>query len=246
MVRSQILKARKFSRKELLEKEQPKNNNNKVVLNVTYHPSFSNLKHTLRDIHLLLTPDKEHEKVFSTVPIVGFKKGKSLKDFLVRAKVPPIEKPKGGCAPCGGKRCQVSNFIKDTDKFQVTTKDKNYFINTFNKVNCNSKYVVYLIECKTCGKPYVGSTETRFRSRFNNYRSSQRNYEKGKKILQESFHSHFTDDCHFGENDWNVTLIDQAKNLEEVRRKESFWQYELNTFEPHGLNEREVTLEYTS
>ena len=77
MVRSQILKARKFSRKELLEKEQPKNNNNKVVLNVTYHPSFSNLKHTLRDIHLLLTPDKEHEKVFSTVPIVGFKKGKS-------------------------------------------------------------------------------------------------------------------------------------------------------------------------
>ena len=52
--------------------------------------------------------------------------------------------------------------------------------------------------------------------------------------------------CHFGENDWNVTLIDQAKNLEEVRRKESFWQYELNTFEPHGLNEREVTLEYTS
>ena len=73
MVRSQILKARKFSRKELLEKEQPKNNNNKVVLNVTYHPSFSNLKHTLRDIQLLLTPDKEHEKVFSTVPIVGFK-----------------------------------------------------------------------------------------------------------------------------------------------------------------------------
>ena len=40
MVRSQILKARKFSRKELLEKEQPKNNNNKVVLNVTYHPRF--------------------------------------------------------------------------------------------------------------------------------------------------------------------------------------------------------------
>ena len=65
-----------------------------------------------------------------------------LIDFLVRAKVPPIEKPKRGCASCGGKRCQVCNFIKDTDKFQVTTKDKNYFIHTFNQVNCNSKYVV--------------------------------------------------------------------------------------------------------
>ena len=244
MVRSQILKARKFSRKHLLETEKLENSDKKLVLNVTYHPSFSRLKHILNNIHLLLTPDKEHEKVFPTIPIVGFKKGKSLKDFLVRAKVPPIEKPKGGCAPCGGKRCQVCNFMKNTDEFHTITKNKTYFIRSNNILNCNSKYVVYMIECKTCGKPYVGSTETLFRTRFNNYRSSQRNFEKGKKVLQESFHSHFTEDCHCGEDDWNVTLIDQANNLEEVRRKESFWQHELNTFEPHGLNEREVTLEY--
>ena len=34
-------------------------------------------------------PDKEHQKVFPKVPIVGFHNGKSLKHHLVRAS-PPI------------------------------------------------------------------------------------------------------------------------------------------------------------
>ena len=37
-------------------------------------------------IHLLLTPDKEHNKVFSDVRIIGFRRVKSLKDILVREK----------------------------------------------------------------------------------------------------------------------------------------------------------------
>ena len=33
----------------------------------------------------LLTPNKEHKKVFPNVWVIGFRNGKSLKDFLVRA-----------------------------------------------------------------------------------------------------------------------------------------------------------------
>ena len=123
MVRSQILKARKYRRSDLLNKEKREvNQNNKLFLNITYHPSFSRLKHTLNDIHILLTPDKEHKKVFENVPIVGFRKGKSIKDFLVIAKVPPPQKSKGRCTSCAGKRCQICNVIKATDNFQVITK----------------------------------------------------------------------------------------------------------------------------
>ena len=84
MVRSHILKTRKYRRSDLLNKEKREvNQNNKLFLNITYHPSFSRLKHTLNDIHILLTPDKEHKKVFENVPIVGFRKGKSIKDFFI-------------------------------------------------------------------------------------------------------------------------------------------------------------------
>ena len=57
----------------------------------TIHIYFSKLKNILFRIHLLLTPDREHRKVFENAPIIGFKKGKSLKEILVRAKVPPLK-----------------------------------------------------------------------------------------------------------------------------------------------------------
>ena len=77
-------------------------------------------------------------------------------------------------------------------------------------------YVIYLIECKTCGKSYIGSIKTPFRARFNNYWSAQRNFEKGKKVKQDSFHVHFSEEGHHGEKDWVITLIDSAEYVEEL------------------------------
>ena len=65
-----------------------------------YHLVFSKLKNVLSEIHLLLTPDREHGKVFEKVPIIGFRRAKSLKDILVRATVAPLEKKKGCCRSC--------------------------------------------------------------------------------------------------------------------------------------------------
>ena len=46
----------------------------------------------MNKIHLLLTLDNKHNKVFRDVPIIGFRRAKSLKDILVRAKIPQIKK----------------------------------------------------------------------------------------------------------------------------------------------------------
>ena len=45
-------------------------------------------------------------------------------------------------------------------------------------------------------------------------------------------------------DDWSFTIIDSANNIDSVSRKETFWQFQLNTFSPHGLNELEVTPDY--
>ena len=63
-----------------------------------------------------------------------------------------------------------------------------------------------------------------------------------KKIKQESFHAHFADVNDNGEDDWEVRLIDETDNVEDLRKRESFWQYELDTFQPNGLNEQGVAL----
>ena len=41
---------------------------------------------------------------------------------------------------------------------------------------------------------------------------------------------------------WEVRLIHQTNNVEELRKRKSFWQHELDTFQPNVLNQREVAL----
>ena len=88
-MKKRILKARKFSRTELLNSQRKKENDYKLILNITYHPSLAQLKVIMTRIQLLLTPNNEHNKVFRDVSIIGFHRAKSLKDALMRAKVPP-------------------------------------------------------------------------------------------------------------------------------------------------------------
>ena len=40
---------------------------------IMYHPVVLKLKNVLLEIHLLLTPKKEHGKVLEKVPIIGFR-----------------------------------------------------------------------------------------------------------------------------------------------------------------------------
>ena len=78
-----------------------------------------------------------------------------------------------------------------------------------------------------------------------NYKCCLRKYEKQQSVPvpQMSFHAHFAQEGHNGIGDWSFTLIDQAHDISSLRRrKEAYWQNVLNTFQPHGLNERDVTL----
>ena len=67
MIRKQILRAREHSRNDLLEREKQQMSEQKLTFNITY---------------------KEHKKLLPNVLVIGFRNGKSLKDFLIRATLP--------------------------------------------------------------------------------------------------------------------------------------------------------------
>ena len=77
--------------------------------------------------------------------------------------------------------------------------------------------VVYLIECRVCGKQYNGSTVTKFRARANNYKSTHCNFRK-EQILssqarnQKRFHEHYLQNDHNGICEWEITIIDQDES----------------------------------
>ena len=238
LIRSKVLSARKFNRNELLNREK-EGKKKKITLNISYHPAYQGLNRILRKIHVILAFDKEHEKVFRDMPIVGFRRGKSLKDMLVRAKVPPLIRENGNSEPCSGKRCRICPFIENSTTF-AGMDGTNYDIRQ-PKLNCNSSNVVYLLSCKACGIQYVGSCTTKFRLRFNNYKSCNRKH-FDQTVPQQNLHNHFDKPGHNGIADFTFTLIDQAENEKCLRKREKFWQYKLNTFVPRGLNDHEVVL----
>ena len=108
------------------------------------------------------------------------------------------------------------------------------------------------MECRTCSIQYVGSTGSdskgaKFRWRSNNYTSQYHHFVKGKAEgtlgrgkapSQACPHSNFSQDYHNGIHDFS---FQSARNLMELRKRESFWQYKRRTFTPEALNDRNIT-----
>ena len=93
MIQKQKLRAQEHSRKVLLEREKTETSKPKLMFNIIDYPVFQNIRNILQELHLSLAPDKEHKKVFPDVHVVGFHKGKSLKDYLVRVALLKLMKP---------------------------------------------------------------------------------------------------------------------------------------------------------
>ena len=65
MIRKQILSTRGYSRNDLLEKEKQQMPEKKLTFNITYYPAFQHVRRIMEELHILLTPNKEHRKVIS-------------------------------------------------------------------------------------------------------------------------------------------------------------------------------------
>ena len=165
----------------------------------------------MEELYISLTPNKEHKKVFPNVLFIGFRNGKSLKDFLVRGTLPKISRS-GRCEPCGKKTCLVCDSISTATTFTTEACQETFKIQS-GPLTCDSEKVLYLLKCKVCGEvPYVGKAKTKFRYRFNNYKSKHRAFRKGnQKVPQKLFHTHYFLDGHSGIEDWDFVIFEQCE-----------------------------------
>ena len=166
MIRKQILRAWEPSRNYLLEREKPQISEQKLILYIIYYPAFQRVRAIAEELHILLTPNKEHKKVFPNVPNIGFRNGKSLKDFLVRA-ILTILNESGRCQPCGKKTCLVCDSISTATTFTTEACQETFIIHS-GPLTCDSEKVLYLLKCKVCGEsPTLGKRKPNFV--INNY-----------------------------------------------------------------------------
>ena len=115
------------------------------------------------------------------------------------------------------------------------------FIAIQGGMNCLSKNVIYVIECKKCYIQYVGETRCAFKTRMQRHISDIRTY-KNTSVAR-----HFNDFCvrNSTEADLLIYPIEQIpdqgspyKNDKKLLMRENYWIKELNTLEPNGLNKK--------
>ena len=67
----------------------------------------------MEELQILLVSDKEHQKVFPNVSIVGFRNGKTLKDHLVRACLPTLNNT------LGNEQCRKQTARSANETFKI-------------------------------------------------------------------------------------------------------------------------------
>ena len=86
---------------------------------------------------------------------------------------------------------------------------------------------------------YVGSTVTKFRTRFNNHKSwlnAHRRLTAENKTKDDCIYRHFDQPDRQGLSDVRVPLIDKCINETRLRDREAQWAYRLQLIYPLGLN----------
>ena len=146
---------------------------------ITYDPRLPDIQQIhLKHWRSMKVQDPRMEEIFPKPPIVGYKRQKNIKDYLIRSKVPPIQSNKpnrqsGGMKKCG-KPCPTCPFVKEGKSIKY--KKTNWEI--YGKVNCETKNVIYLIECnkESCKIRYIGETEKlKLKEIFNDHKNYIKN-----------------------------------------------------------------------
>ena len=168
-----FMRARNKDRIELLTKrsiETPDNQPEKVFLTTCYNQNYGVLRDQVESTWDLLGRSCSTRFIRDKNLVVGYRRPKNMRDFLVRARLPTVPTPetqpiaKRTREKCENPSCRYCSRINTTGKIRAAWDKKTHTV--MRNVNCHSNNLIYCITCKTCHKQYVGQTKNSLRQRF--------------------------------------------------------------------------------
>ena len=103
--------------------------------------------------------NEEVKNLFLPGPMVSFRGARKLSSYIVRAKLYPLHR-KVGSKKCAKNRCEVCDYVTDTDTFTSTVTGESFRIN--HQLDCDDRCIIYLLTWKQCQKQYIGETTDDF------------------------------------------------------------------------------------
>jgi hypothetical protein len=227
---TKLIEQSKLKADSIVSNTSNRNNNQKLIFVTRFNPRLPPIKPIIMKYMDILTQDPKTKFLEDFQITLAYRRPQSIKDQLVKSDLAgnSIKKASPGSYPCRRRKCLCCPYMLSTIKFSSHTTGQEFIIR--GHYNCQSINVIYMIQCKRCGKQYIGQTGNTLNTRFTSHRHDIRH-----KLLK-SVPLHYTSDCHTI-NDLSLCVIMGAGH--DVMRRhalETSWIRRLSTIEPAGLN----------
>ena len=179
-----------------------------------------------------MVKDPYLKKVFLKPPMVAYRRQPTIKDKLVRSKVPEIARRPTrilkGIKKCN-EPCPICPYIDESKFVKATKSDKIVEINA--SISCHSRNLIYILTCDKCSLQYIGQTERELKTRIQEHLG----YVRNERIIKATG-EHFNLDGHFI-HDMKVKVLEKLYKTDRATReiREKMYIQDFHT-ELEGIN----------
>lgn len=151
---------------QLREEKKTITNNSDIPFVTTNHPHSNETKNIIYETMKKVKNNESLGKLFDNTRIINAKRQPpNLKQILTNSHFSSTTET-FSVSKCGEKKCMMCTQIREGNHFNFGTSR----FSIKSDMNCNSRNVVYVLECGGCDKLYIGETNN-LRLRINNHRT---------------------------------------------------------------------------
>ena len=225
--------------REFTLKKVVKEDSDKLTFVITYDPRLPSISGVLHKHARTLMMDADMREKFPSGFQVAFKRHRSIKEFLCRARLYDVGVRRNetrsatrGWRTCG--RCMTCKRSTNRTKFTGTATKQTFTISEM--IGCKDTNCIYIIECTKCQErpQYVGKTSHHLMDRGREHISK---VDKGNFIGSTSgkMYRHFTTNNHCSRDMMIYAIEIVHGDLTTLAVREQFWMRTLDTVHS-GLN----------
>ena len=197
----------------------------RLRLILTFHPHNLPVKRILlKNLHIL-RDDETTQHLMSEPPMVIYRRDTNLQDLVVHSRL--LHDPVPGTRPCRRRICYTCPYVIPTT--EVTFPKSPFIIK--ESFTCETRNMLYAIQCKRCNILYIGETGRSLSERFREHLRDTKNEDRLPVPL------HFNSPDHRGVEDISIFGLRRCQGGEYSRFiAEQRLIYTLGTLTTRVLN----------
>ena len=226
----------------LQSQEQKATKTDRTPFVISFNPALPKISSIVKKHIDILQSSAICKHVFPHPSVIAYKRNASLRDLLVHSELPqnkPSNQQPARIHKCNHPRCLTCPFLQEgqTNYIFFNTNESRKIT---DYISCNSKNLIYLIQCKKCHSQYIGETKRKLNERFGEHRRSILNHHQLLNPTPVSLH--FNQPGH-SINDAQLIPLELIRSKRDSVRKarEAHLINKAKTLHPLGINRRDET-----